>query len=92
MQSPALISANDSVSHCSSSDGIFTACPQYWWAISCANLSFTPPEKNWLTSPPMGLNASEVMNMNPGGAWPYPHALISTTLNSSKGNGPRKPV
>src|SRR5690349_10851683 len=49
-------SAKDSVSHCSSSDSIFTTCPQYWCAISCANRSLTPVEKNWFASPMYGLN------------------------------------
>ena len=87
--SPAQISANDSVSHCSSASGIFTTWPQYWWAISCEKRSFTPPEKSWLTLSPIGLNASEVMNMKPGGACPNPKEWISTMLNSSNGNLPR---
>ena len=38
----AQYSANASLSHCSSSFGQKTACPQYWWAISWANLSLIP--------------------------------------------------
>src|SRR5687768_627210 len=63
-------SANDSVTHCSSGDPIFTTWPQYWCAISCAKRWLMPCEKTWLISAPTGLNASLVMNIVAGGAWP----------------------
>ena len=64
--------------------------PQYWCAISWANVRAMPRAESWVMSPISGSNASVVMNMMPGGAWPKPKSLISRMSNSSNGNGPRK--